>query len=68
MTFEPGQQVIKLACPSGGPLRISEAIFDGDFEWYRLESGGCAWHKPEEFVLWAGVSFRPDVYRYRFKT
>jgi hypothetical protein len=50
MTFTIGQKVKKLSQPYSKPQRISEAIFDGSFEWYRLEFGGGAWHKPEELT------------------
>jgi hypothetical protein len=50
MTFEIGQTVKKLSRLCDEPQRISEALFDGNFEWYRLEFGGGAWHKPEELT------------------
>jgi hypothetical protein len=46
MTFYVGQTVKKLS--NDDVQRISQALFDGDFEWYRL--GGSAWHKPDELV------------------
>jgi hypothetical protein len=50
MTFEIGQTVKKLSRLCDEPQRISEALFDGNFEWYRLEFDGGAWHEPEELA------------------
>lgn len=60
MTFRVGQAVKKLA-QATSVFHISEAIWDGNFEWYRTEEGGLRWHKAEELIAWDVVNDRPEV-------